>query len=332
MLPTDQGDYVMLAAQSQHRAETVLDQRPASAPLAVEVPDAGEVSVVARQSSLPLKRQRRPSVPSTAQVEHRPGSGARRQQARREEARRTPASQQMLVRGRPVQQQVGGGDDVAGGRWLARDLLHLPSQPVRLAVKSREDSVLRLRRAVQRADVELAMALKESEREAQARSAAPRSAEEEEAHLASAIQHSLLPASSYHMVPRCDDGVGSSVQQHAAEVPARARASAPLPPAVTEAEKARLLHQHEAQQLEAALAESLLEDERRRADTRYAEDARLLGCIDSLREAGEHAFHTAAEPAAPPNPLSREMTRERELALRILEQQLGSTSAEPTSV
>ena len=105
-----------------------------------------------------------------------------------------------------------------------------------------------------------------------------------------------------------------------------------MPPAVTEAEKARLLRQHEAQQLEAALAESLLEDERRRADLRYEEDARLLGFIDSLREAGAHAFRAAAQPAALARPASREMRTGRELALRVLEEQLVSPRTASSAV
>lgn len=345
MLPTDQGDYVVLAAPDAgvDRCPVVLaapdaapavDRRPVSAPLAVEVPEADEGIVAARQSPRTLKRQRRPSVPSTAHAEQPaacPSSGARRQQARREEARPTPANQQMIVRGRPA--HVNGGTDVAGGRWLARDLLHLPSQPVRLAVKSREDSVLRLRRAVQRADVELAQALQESEREAQTRAAAPRSAEEEEAQLASAIRRSMQPVSSHRVLPRREVEAGSSVQ-HAAEVAAATtNASASMPPAVTEAEKARLLRQHEAQQLEAALAESLLEDERRRADVRCEEDTRLIGFIDSLREAGAHALRTAAEPVvAPARPASREMRTGRELALRVLEKQLVSPPSGSSAV
>lgn len=184
---------------------------------------------------------------------------------------------------------------------------------------------------MQRADVELARALQESECEAQARAAAPRSAEEEEAQLASAIRRSLEPASSQRM-PRRDDEAGSSAHGAAETAIPNTHASAPMPPAVTEAEKARLLRQHEAQQLEAALAESLLEDERRRADLRYEEDARLLGFIDSLREAGAHAFRAAAQPAALARPASREMRTGRELALRVLEEQLVSPRTASSAV
>lgn len=356
VLPTDSGDYVLLEVPSPRAAPAA-----SSLPSPVVLSD-GPPLVQRRPSSAPsedpasgpshLPRQHSPRARPASQ-EH--AARARNVAVRRQQARPTPALQPEI---RPLRPGAP-----AEGRWLASDLLHLPVHPVRLeARRAREDSVLRLRRAVQRADADLARALEQSAQEARAGRQAPRSAAEEEAQLAAAIQRSLQQRDGAEgPAPAVGAGAGGaagSSAQHAADragaapAPAAAAAAAPAPaPAPTPvpapgpaarapptlwaevgaAEKAELREEEERRQFEAAIAESLQQEEQKQADRRHEEDVQLLGFADSLREAGQRAGELAAAAVARPA-AQREREAGRALALRLLEQQYASGSGMGSAV
>ena len=310
-LPTDQGD-------------VVIAQRPS------EQSQLGCSSVESPVTGSPRRPATSPPEPSSLESPSRPPSphSAPHASPRREPR---PGARPPLSLHPDVQQLHLA--PAAGLRWLPSDRRPLPWQPPRLqARRAREDSVNKLRRRVQRADADLARALEESARCAERERAAPQNAAEEERQVAAAIAISIecnLPKGGSGgggggwgggggprrpAAPSRDNGkaVGSSAEH------ARAAWQPPRK------EQGAALRQEEERQLEEAIAASLRDDEQRRADARYEENTRLLGFVDSLRQAGERALRTAdCEQGT-----SRDEVDGRALALRVLEQQLAGPAGD----
>ena len=148
----------------------------------------------------------------------------------------------------------------------------------------------------------------------------PQTAEEESEQLAAAIQASLQPEAGGGGVG--GGAAGSSAQHASLERPAsaaarRGPAAAPAGCATAAVTRAAVAEQEETLQLERAIAESLRLEEQRLADRRYEGSVRLMGFIDSHREADWQARAGGQPTRAAPEALERE--RGRAIALRALE-------------
>ena len=198
----------------------------------------------------------------------------------------------------------------------------MPAPLLRQRSQAREASVQRLRRKVQRADLDLAAALRQSELAA-AHFTPPLNSTEEEAQLAEACRQSAeeqlalqqAAAAAEQQSEAISSAAGGSVTSGSAAIISSVAGSSSSDDSSSEradetaAEKAAAekAAAEEARQMELAVAESLKSDEQRRADIRHDEESTLHGIIDSLKD--REAVGIACKPQRPPSSVVRRSLR-----------------------
>ena len=238
-----------------------------------------------------------------------------------------------------------------GGTASAERIASPPGAHHAARNEARLQSVDRLRSRVRKADSDLAMALAESQAESDRLAARQRHEEQEQ--LDAAIAASLQASGGARSVEaglRDGSDVAGAPQQAPQQMPQQIRSNrAGKQPAVarSRAVMARVSEEassssasadtgpgdsaaEETRQLEAAIAESLREEERRQADLRHEGEQVLYGIVDSLRHHTSASSGGGARPSElrprmrhPPRDASAALMG-REMAHRILEDHLVS--------
>ena len=333
IIPTDQGDYVVLGANAQQQPGSPTTS-PASLP-----------PVRPRSGGNPLTPSLAP-IPAAARPHA--GSGPRLMPAALKPVPRPTANLDAAAQlgGVLEARQLLRAPGRNGGTASAERIASPPGAHHAARNEARLQSVDRLRSRVRKADSDLAMALAESQAESDRLAARQRHEEQEQ--LDAAIAASLQASGGARSVEaglRDGSDVAGAPQQAPQQMPQQIRSNrAGKQPAVarSRAVMARVSEEassssasadsaaEETRQLEAAIAESLREEERRQADLRHEGEQVLYGIVDSLRHHTSASSGGGARPSElrprmrqPPRDASAALMG-REMAHRILEDHLVS--------